>query len=293
MQLTSQSDLVNPVSPANNMASEQISSMPPPLIWSVPKFANQSESIQHYEEIPFITAAEELKPLEEDRNQTSSPPNHEVIETSTDRKLQMILEQMEHLNKKIDKMDKRISLLQVTLEQVKDVVYTPSVNRSATLDKNFEFSPISNEEQFVAVNQQLGEQSYYNDLKTWCELQINSSDTDNRLHEARDLLFDRHAVHGDTTHSHALGDTRCVVDVQNSVVQIHTCIHLATHALLCGEVCVLCPVVQIYTHTYLATHAVRRGWLGRSAYTHSRSRLYFQSSEVGACVVFQLLVVSG
>ena len=137
--------------------------MPPPLIWSVPKFANQSEPIYHYEEIPFITAAEEMKSLEEDRNQTSSATNYEVIETSTDRKLQMIQEQMEHLNKKIDKMDKRISLLQVTLEQVKDVVYTPSVNRSATLDKSFEFSPISNEEQFVAVNQQLGEQSYYND----------------------------------------------------------------------------------------------------------------------------------
>ena len=32
-------------------------------------------------------------------------------------------------------MDKRISLVQVTLEQVKDVVYAPSVNRSATVDK--------------------------------------------------------------------------------------------------------------------------------------------------------------
>nr|XP_049466961.1 uncharacterized protein LOC125908314 [Anopheles coluzzii] len=102
-----------------------------------------------------------------------------------------VMQRLDQLDSKVNKLDKRTALLQVTVDHIKDCVKMP--HKVAEVDKEMEslLKPISTPEELTIMEEKLADVMFFNTVKQWIESTISSGDTDNRLHEAIDVMFTR------------------------------------------------------------------------------------------------------
>uniref|UniRef100_A0A182WQH9 DUF4806 domain-containing protein n=1 Tax=Anopheles minimus TaxID=112268 RepID=A0A182WQH9_9DIPT len=100
------------------------------------------------------------------------------------------------ISSRLELVEENMDTSMNALEAIKDVIYSAyesSQNReSESVESNFEFTKISNEEEFIEFDKKLGDdEEYYANVRKWLRMQIVRPDPDKRMHTAMDLVFER------------------------------------------------------------------------------------------------------
>ncbi|XP_049297241.1 uncharacterized protein LOC125771075 isoform X3 [Anopheles funestus] len=98
------------------------------------------------------------------------------------------------ISERLGRVEKKMGISLATMELVKDVIVngeeTPQRTHETT--ECFDFSIITNEEEFTAFDTKLGtDKEYYSKVKTDLSMQIHANEPNNRLFEAMDIIFAR------------------------------------------------------------------------------------------------------
>ncbi|XP_058124953.1 uncharacterized protein LOC131266444 [Anopheles coustani] len=92
---------------------------------------------------------------------------------------------------RITKVEKRVSLVSTKMEMLLNSIGT--IRKRSHLSRfhraSFEFSAVNSKAEFESLNNQLGKKEYKEKVPGWLDANITAVDSENRMHQARDLVF--------------------------------------------------------------------------------------------------------
>ncbi|XP_058120040.1 uncharacterized protein LOC131262130 [Anopheles coustani] len=97
----------------------------------------------------------------------------------------------EEVVKSIAKMEKRVGLVTAKLNKLLGNMHRTKMKRNQSRNVTLEFSPITQEEELISLNNRLAENDFFEQFLDWLDANIGSIESENRMHETIDLLFSK------------------------------------------------------------------------------------------------------
>uniref|UniRef100_A0A182PN82 DUF4806 domain-containing protein n=1 Tax=Anopheles epiroticus TaxID=199890 RepID=A0A182PN82_9DIPT len=152
-----------------------------------------------------VVAANELIMTCEDEDPFVEPENASLAEVlqrlsavssqigEATQKMATIQKEVADVSVRVQRVEKKLGTTLATLEEVKNVMAIGDVARPVNAaDSEFEFNPVSSEEELNELDYKLGSNTeYLTKLTNWLNMKIVSEEPNKRLHEAMDLVFER------------------------------------------------------------------------------------------------------